>query len=532
MKNSNIRRYTAITISILFACLFAPYSYGKSYEKLSTEELRSKAFEFDFQEKYQEAFTLFMEAAKRDDPESQYRIGTYYYYGHGITQNYENALFWLKKSANKSYSEAFYFLGNLYDAGDGVKKNEAMAIDYYTKSAASEDLWAGLSAFCIAQIYLRNNNKEKATEWLKQSADIFFKDHGSINKGVITQLNELGVDYDPCSHTSELKVKENTSSLRDKSPFEDLTIEEIREQAHKNNIEHNYEKAFSLFMEGAKRGDGISQYYLGSFYFNGIGIKKDNETSFFWIKQAAEKYTTRAMNLLGDFYLNGIGVSKNNIEAIKWYKLEIEMNGESANLAAFSLGNYFKNTDKNEAIKWYKKCADLEYNKEQDIDSYVLDCLENLGITYNPKTKKSKSISDSYATRRTSSKPSTQKSNSSQRTTSRPINWATDVIMPPVIDFSNMPFNSVGTYPVGGGYSGTIDGGSYNSGGGANSSNSASRCTWCNGTGKAVKNDNAPANFGISKPKQRCPECGEIYDPNVRNHYHQTCSHCHGTGLR
>ena len=97
MKNSNIRRYTAITISILFACLFAPYSYGKSYEKLSTEELRSKAFEFDFQEKYQEAFTLFMEAAKRDDPESQYRIGTYYYYGHGITQNYENALFWLKK---------------------------------------------------------------------------------------------------------------------------------------------------------------------------------------------------------------------------------------------------------------------------------------------------------------------------------------------------------------------------------------------------------------------------------------------------
>ncbi len=56
------------------------------------------------------------------------------------------------------------------------------------------------------------------------------------------------------------------------------------------------------------------------------------------------------------------------------------------------------------------------------------------------------------------------------------------------------------------------------------------KCAYCNGTGQITKNDNAPANFGIDKPRQRCSTCGEWYNPNVFNHYHIRCSHCRGTG--
>lgn len=92
------------------------------------------------------------------------------------------------------------------------------------------------------------------------------------------------------------------------------------------------------------------------------------------------------------------------------------------------------------------------------------------------------------------------------------------------------PYNSVNNTPN-----------NYNSGQGPtnNSTNQSRqnvstgqrRCAFCNGTGQITKNDNAPSNFGIERPKERCPTCGEWYNPNVFNHYHITCSHCHGTGI-
>ncbi len=55
------------------------------------------------------------------------------------------------------------------------------------------------------------------------------------------------------------------------------------------------------------------------------------------------------------------------------------------------------------------------------------------------------------------------------------------------------------------------------------------KCAYCK-NGRITHNDNAPANFGTSRPKQRCNECGIWYDPNVFVHYHIQCRHCGGTG--
>lgn len=56
------------------------------------------------------------------------------------------------------------------------------------------------------------------------------------------------------------------------------------------------------------------------------------------------------------------------------------------------------------------------------------------------------------------------------------------------------------------------------------------RCSICKGTGRITRNDNAPPNFGIEKPRKQCSECGEWYNPNVFTHYHIQCRYCHGTG--
>ena len=68
--------------------------------------------------------------------------------------------------------------------------------------------------------------------------------------------------------------------------------------------------------------------------------------------------------------------------------------------------------------------------------------------------------------------------------------------------------------------------GSYNS---STQTSRRSKCAYCN-NGMIEKNDNAPATYGTSRPKKKCPTCGKWYNPNVFNHYHQQCRHCGGTG--
>jgi|GEM_PF-7119269 len=325
----------------------------------------------------------------------------------------------------------------------------------------------------------------------------------------------------------------NTFSLRDDTPYKDLSIEELHKQINLAWL-YNKEGLITLLQEGVRRSDPDSQFKLGYCYLIGKQMPVDYEESFYWYKKAADQSYPKAYYDIGAAYYYGRGITKDKEMAVKYYTASYDSstNNSDREMSARTLGRIYSKENAEKAIEWFKKAADIHYESYGEIDELSNESLKELGVDYNPATRSTNYTRNTYASRSSSSKSSTQKSNSSQRTSSRPINWATDVIMPPIIDYSNIPFNSVGTYPVGGGYSGTIDGGSYNSGGAGNSSNSASRCTWCNGTGKVVKNDNAPANFGISKPKQRCPECGEIYDPNVRNHYHQTCSHCHGTGLR
>lgn len=96
-----------------------------------------------------------------------------------------------------------------------------------------------------------------------------------------------------------------------------------------------------------------------------------------------------------------------------------------------------------------------------------------------------------------------------------------------VID-QNYSNHSINYNPHGG-----IRQGNYDTNNGNNSAPNQSvqrRCSICKGTGRISHNDNAPANFGIEKPRQQCSECGEWYNPNVFTHYHTQCRYCHGTG--
>jgi TPR repeat protein len=99
---------------------------------------------------------------------------------------------------------------------------------------------------------------------------------------------------------------------------------------------------------------------LGSRYFQGHGVPKDNTEAVKWYRKAAEQGDAKAQGLLGSAYAKGRGVSKDNAEAAKWYRKAAEQGDADAQslLGMMYAGGLGIPTDYAEAVKWFRKAAE------------------------------------------------------------------------------------------------------------------------------------------------------------------------------
>jgi len=83
----------------------------------------------------------------------------------------------------------------------------------------------------------------------------------------------------------------------------------------------DYQKAYSLFNDGAQKGNADSQWMLAVMYYEGKGVPQDYQETFKWCHLAAEQGNVKAQSLLGVLYANGLGVQQDDQEAFKWMLL-------------------------------------------------------------------------------------------------------------------------------------------------------------------------------------------------------------------
>tara|TARA_B100000700_G_scaffold210911_1_gene231797 strand:+ start:1051 stop:1401 length:351 start_codon:yes stop_codon:yes gene_type:complete len=67
----------------------------------------------------------------------------------------------------------------------------------------------------------------------------------------------------------------------------------------------------------AEQGDARAQFNIGTMYFRGRGVPKDNKTAVKWFRLSAEEGYANAQFSLGVMYDNGKGVPKNSTSAVK-----------------------------------------------------------------------------------------------------------------------------------------------------------------------------------------------------------------------
>ena len=120
----------------------------------------------------------------------------------------------------------------------------------------------------------------------------------------------------------------------------------------------DFEKAFTLFENAAKKGNYTAQYNLGLMYEKGNGVKKDPVKAFEYYKKSGEQGYEPAQYVLGRLYLKGDGTPQNFTAAIKWYRLAANQGDENAQM---DLADLYANT-KIRGLPFNPVGAHLYYN--------------------------------------------------------------------------------------------------------------------------------------------------------------------------
>ena len=83
----------------------------------------------------------------------------------------------------------------------------------------------------------------------------------------------------------------------------------------------DFPKAIAEFQALADQGDIDGQYFLGLFYHNGFGVKRDQAESLKWFLKAAQQGDARSQYYAGIMHAAGQGVAKDLAVADMWLSL-------------------------------------------------------------------------------------------------------------------------------------------------------------------------------------------------------------------
>lgn len=110
----------------------------------------------------------------------------------------------------------------------------------------------------------------------------------------------------------------------------------------------------------AEKGHVQAQYLLATQYDAGLGVKKDERSSFYWYKKAAKAGIDVAQHNLAVAYAQGNGIEADLSKAISWWKRAAKAGNTDSqyNLGIiYAAGRDSIKPDLDKALKWWRMAA-------------------------------------------------------------------------------------------------------------------------------------------------------------------------------
>ncbi len=210
----------------------------------------------------QQAFPLYLEAAKAGDAEAMTKTGAAYAAGWGTDQSWPQSIDWFTRAAAAGDPSADYALGECYALGKGVPKDTAKAFVHLDLAARAYDHI--LAKTLLADLYLNG-------------------DFGSANNAEAFRLFTEAANQGSLVAKAKLGVMIYSGKVVDGAPIE----------GKPTPSKEGYREAFQIFAEGAAQDHPLSLYYHALLLNSGTGTpEKDPVTArsqFIRAARAGEK---------------------------------------------------------------------------------------------------------------------------------------------------------------------------------------------------------------------------------------------------
>lgn len=139
-------------------------------------------------------------------------------------------------------------------------------------------------------------------------------------------------------------------------------------------------EALRWYRKAANMGDSMGMANLGAGYFYGKGVPKDEDEAARWYRKSADLGNGKGMVSLGDCLASGNGAAKNEAEALVWYRKAANA-GNSEGMCRLGLcliSGSGVSRDEHEAVKWFQTSANL--GNPEGMWRLGLACLFGTGV--------------------------------------------------------------------------------------------------------------------------------------------------------
>ena len=298
-----------------------------------------------------EAIRWYRGAAAAGDTRAMTNLGALLAEGRGVPKDEAAAFEWYRKAAALGNPIALFNLGYCYEKGQGVTANETEALRTYREGAATGD------ADCMTNLGRMleegrggEKNETEAVSWFRKSA----------TAGNARAMYRLGV-----------MLGEGRGTLQDESAsaywirvaaeggIPSAMLELGRMLAQGRGMAKDDAAAASWFRKASDAGNTFAMTNLGAMLETGRGVTKNETEAGEWYRKAAIVGEPMAMTNLGLMLEQGRGMAKDDVEAVSWFRRAAAARNP---VAMYNLGFMLErgsDTDKEEALGWYRKAAEL-----------------------------------------------------------------------------------------------------------------------------------------------------------------------------
>lgn len=339
-KNGEVKNFEFVSHTYEVSVWFK--LYAAAYQKL-----REYAWDLGNEERYEEAFKYFQEAAVNgDNADAQNSLGTYYQKGRSVEKDLDQALLWYEKAAKngdgygmsnaayiyedrKEYDKALYWLekliriespmkhsglnrmGLFYYRGNGLPKDKKQAEKYFLESSKLGNEYADNN---LGVLYAEQKKYTDSLHWYRKAAE---KQHdGAMNNLGLIYLYGRGVRAD---YGEAVKWFKEAAKLGNKPASYNLGI-------CCYYVEKNLRAAMTWFEKCMEQRWNYVYALLGRIYKEGRYIPQSYTKAVEYFRQGAEKNNSEAICELGLMYRDGLGVEQDYAKAIECFERTAQKN--------------------------------------------------------------------------------------------------------------------------------------------------------------------------------------------------------------